>query len=423
MAQNSSNKRNFRALVAEKAGFGFAISFAGPYTVLTALAAQLTTSAIVIGAITTVWNGALFIPVAFVARWIRNHSERMPIVRRLFFTRAIAFPIIAVWLFLTKASNPILTLVVLIISILVFCLSDGSNSIPYVDVVARLFDSKTRSRMTWQGLLVGGVLGLAGSFVVQYLLTPGVYVFPDNFAILLGLAGVILFIAWLCISLVSERDVQAAHQHALTNEQSGGPRGLVEIMRHDHVYRRMLLTRFLTNTDQMAIPFYTVFALNVMKLPPETVGLFVGAQTAGALLAPIVYGRLAVTYGAHRVIQAGAFMQLSAPLLAVLLAIVSSSAPAIGPAIALVFVATGFSNSGMVLGYYNYPLDWCPDADRPNYVALLSIISAASMIAPSIGGFVAQTVSYPILFGLTAILVTTGAVVGLSLPDMRIRHG
>ncbi|HEY3291141.1 MAG TPA: hypothetical protein VGK87_13520, partial [Anaerolineae bacterium] len=335
MAQNSSIRRNFWALVAEKAGFGFAISFAGPYTVLTALAAQLTTSAIVIGAVTTVWNGALFIPVTFVARWIRNHSERMPIVRRLFFTRAIAFPIIAIWLFVTKAADPNLTLVVLIISILVFCLSDGSNSIPYVDVVARLFDSKTRSRMTWQGLLIGGVLGLAGSFVVQYLLTPGTFQFPDNFALLLGLAGVIFFIAWLFICLVSERDVQAAHQHILNAPQSNGPRGLADIVRNDDVYRRTLLTRFLTNTDQMAVPFYTAFALTVMKLPPETVGLFVGAQTVGALLAPIVYGRLAVIYGAHRVIQAGAFMQLSAPLLAVVLALVSVSMPSIGPAIAL----------------------------------------------------------------------------------------
>ena len=422
MAATRSDKRNFWALVAEKAGFGFALSFAGPYTVLTALAAQLTTSAIVIGSITTVWNGALFLPVSFVARWIRNHSERMPIIRRLFLGRALAFPVVALWLFFTRAADPVLTLAVLIAGMLVFCLSDGANSIPYIDMVARIMDSKTRAKMTWQGLLLGGVLGIAGSFVVQRVLTPGVMPFPVNFAFLLGLAGLIFFGAWLCICLVPERDVQAARHRAQVEGDAADRRGFVEILRHDRVFRRMLLTRLFTGADQMAVPFYTVFGLTVLKLSPEMVGLFVGAQTIGALLAPIIYGWIAVNSGAHRVIQVGALVQLSSPLIGVAVVVLGAVVPALSPAIALAFVATGFSNSGMALGYYNYPLDWCPDCDRPNYMALLSVVSATSMLAPLLGGLVAQSFSYLALYGFTALLVLIGAVIGVGLPDMRMRH-
>src|SRR5437764_1204506 len=119
MENPKGSRRNVIALVLEKAAFFFALSFAGPYTVLTALASQLTTSAVVIGSITTVWNGALFAPVLFVARWIRGHPERMPIIRRSLFVRAIAFPLIAVWLYITRARNPELTIAVLLAGMLI----------------------------------------------------------------------------------------------------------------------------------------------------------------------------------------------------------------------------------------------------------------------------------------------------------------
>jgi MFS family permease len=413
------SRRNFVALILEKAGFFFGLSFAGPYTVLTALAAQLTTSPVLIGSVTTVWNGAAFAPVIFVARWIRNHPERMPIIRRATLVRGVAFVPAALWLAVTRAQNPGLTLAVLIACMLVFCVADGVNSIPYVDVIARIMTSRERSRMSWQGMLAGGLLSIIGSLVVQRVLAPGVMEFPLNFALLLSLAALCFLGALAAISLIPERDVQGYRPHHVTVAGEGGPRALGEILRHDAVYRRMLLTRFLTNTDQMAVPFYTVFALTVLKLSPEAVGLFVAAQTVGSMLGPITFGRIAERAGAHRVIQTAAFTQAAGPLLGLLFVALSAVVPALGWGIVLTFVLAGLSASSMALGYYNYPLDWCPDHDRPSYMALLSVVSTAAMAAPLLGGFIAQTFSYTALFALTAVLVGAGALAGLTLPDKR----
>lgn len=418
MQEALSKRRNINALVGEKAGFYFGLSLAGPYTVLTALAAQLTTSAVAIGSITTIWNGALFLPVVFVARWIRGHTERMPIVRKALFSRAVAFPLIALWLLLTRAANPGLTLAIMIAGMLLFCLSDGTNSIPYVDVIARIMTSQERARMTWRGMLAGGLLGILGGLIVQYFLTPGVLAFPVNFAALLGLAGVGFLFAWGSISMVSERDVQASRPHTIDGGAQA-PRAARTILSHDAVYRRMLITRFMTNIDQMAVPFYTVFALNVLKMTPETVGWFVAAQTVGALVAPILFGRLAERSGAHRVILAGSIMQTLAPLVALLVTILASRNSVFSGLMVVIFTITGFSTSTMSLGFYNYPLDWCADHERPNYLALLSVVSATAMLAPLIGGYIAQTISYPFLFGATSLLVGMGALVSTTLPDKR----
>jgi MFS family permease len=255
--------------------------------------------------------------------------------------------------------------------------------------------------------------------VVQRVLTPGAVAFPVDFAILLLAAGAVLFVSVGAISLVPERYVQARHAHHVETGDGGGPRQVREILRCDGAFRRMLLARLLTGADQMAVPFYTVLALTVLKLPPESVGWFVAAQTVGTLLGPVLFGRIAERAGAQRVILAAAVAQLSAPLIGLLFVSLGNAALAIGAGIALVFVATGLSNSSMALGYFNYLLDFCPAHDRPTYLAILSTVGMASMLMPVLGGVIAQTVSYAPLFVVTAVLVGAGAVVALTLPDKR----
>ena len=419
MDNQQVSRRNLWALVLEKGFFFFGLAFAGPFTVLTALASQLTSSAVVIGSISMVWNGGAFLPVPFVARWIRNHPERMPIIRRAELVRASAFGLVVLWLWLTHAQNPGLTLAVLMLVILLFCGADGFNSVPYVDMIARILTSRERSRMTWQGMLLGGVFSILGSLIVQRILTPGVMSYPLNFTLLLGVGTFFFFMALVVISIIPERDVQAKHAHLVEGVEIQAPRALGVILRHDAVYRRMLLTRFLTSLDQMAVSFYTVFALAELKMSTESVGLFVAAQSVGSLIAPVVYGRIAEHLGAQRVIQLSAFMQVLAPAVGLIVALLGHSIPALVPLIVLPFIVTGMSNSSMALGYYNYPMDWCPPNDRPNYVALLSSVGILSMVAPLLGGVLVQLFSYQLLFAITAALVSIGILVSLTLPDQR----
>ena len=419
MDNQQVSRRNIWALVLEKGFFFFGLAFAGPFTVLTALASQLTSSAVVIGSISMVWNGGAFLPVPFVARWIRNHPERMPIIRRAELVRASAFALVVLWLWLTHAQNPGLTLAVLMLAILLFCGADGFNSVPYVDMIARILTSRERSRMTWQGMLLGGAFSIVGSLIVQRILTPGVMSYPMNFTLLLGVGTFFFFMALVVISLIPERDVQAKHAHQVEGAEIQAPRALGVILRHDAVYRRMLLTRFLTSLDQMAVSFYTVFALAELKMSTESVGLFVAAQSVGSLIAPVVYGRIAERLGAQRVIQLSAFMQVLAPAIGLIVAFLGHSIPALVPLIVIPFIVTGMSNSSMALGYYNYPLDWCPANDRPNYVALLSSVGILSMMAPLLGGVLVQFFSYQLLFAITVALVSIGIVVSLTLPDQR----
>jgi MFS family permease len=419
MDNRQVSRRNFWALVLEKGFFFFGLAFAGPVTVLTALASQLTSSTILIGSINMVWNGGAILPVPFVARWIRKHPERMPIIRRAEFVRASAFGIMVLWLLFTKAQSPGLTLVVLVVSILLFCGADGFNSVPYVDTIARILSSRDRSRMTWQGMLLGGVFSIIGSLIVQRVLAPGALSYPMNYTLLITIATFLYFMALVAISFVSERDVQAKRAHQVEGADLQAPREFGVILRNDAIYRRMLLTRFLTSLDQMSVSFYTVFALGPLKMSVASVGLFVAAQSVGSLIAPVVYGRVGERFGSQRVIQVSAFVQVLAPAFGLLIALLSQATPALVPLIVIPFIVSGMGNSSMAIGYYIYPLDWCPANDRPNYIALLSTVGIMSMVAPLLGGVIVQVLSYQALFCITAVLVSVGTVVSLTLPDQR----
>jgi MFS family permease len=248
-----------------------------------------------------------------------------------------------------------------------------------------------------------------------------------NFGLLLAVAGVFFLLAAVSLWCIPERDVQETRPHHLLVEGSdgfaNGPRRARDSVRQDGAFRRMLLTRLLTGMDQMAFPFYTVFALNVLRLSPESVGVFVGAQTIGSLFGPLVFGRMAERAGPQRVIQLSALMQFSAPLLGLLFALLPGATSSIRLGIASAFIVAGLSMSSMSLGYFNYPLDWCPDQDRPTYVGLLSTAGAALMLAPVLGGLIVQYVSYGALFAVTALFVGAGVLAGLALPDKRMHHG
>jgi MFS family permease len=71
--------------------------------------------------------------------------------------------------------------------------------------------------------------------------------------------------------------------------------------------------------------------------------------------------------------------------------------------------------------FFNWVLEHAREADRPVYIGMSNTLSALVMLAPTLGGWVAKTVSYPAVFALA--LCFGFAAWGLSsrLPDTRSR--
>ena len=88
-------------------------------------------------------------------------------------------------------------------------------------------------------------------------------------------------------------------------------------------------------------------------------------------------------------------------------------------ALYVVFALMGFSNAGGVVADFNLALEFGPETERPTYVGLTRTSTGlALLIAPIIGGLIAQSIGYPQMF-MTSLLFAAG---GLYLLKRRVKE-
>ena len=157
-----------------------------------------------------------------------------------------------------------------------------------------------------------------------------------------------------------------------------------------------------------------------LGLPPETVGVFTAAQTAGRIVASVGLGALCERAGSRRVIQVAAAINLTAPLVGLGLLLTGAQAGAMTTMIyAWVYLAISVVRSSGMLGYYNYVLELAPAGQRPTYIGLFNTISGVLIVLPTVGGWLLQTTSYGVLFALTAGILIIAHGLSWSLPAPR----
>jgi MFS family permease len=76
-----------------------------------------------------------------------------------------------------------------------------------------------------------------------------------------------------------------------------------------------------------------------------------------------------------------------------------------------VFALAGFANAGLSISIYALTVEFGTDAERPYYIGLANtLVAPATLLAPIIGGALADSVGYATTFALAAAssLLTTG---------------
>ena len=91
----------------------------------------------------------------------------------------------------------------------------------------------------------------------------------------------------------------------------------------------------------------------------------------------------------------------------------------------VVFALMGFGSAGSVIADLNITMEFGPEAERPTYIGLMRTITGpALLIAPLLGGWIAQEWSYPTLFGVSLSLAAAGlALLAWGVKDPRHMQG
>jgi len=399
-------------------------------TVITALASKLTQDKALIGMLSLAWYVAYLLPQLVAARLVHGKRRTKPYT---IIPSIIGRPVIllfAAWLFFTHASQPTLTVWLLIGMITTLMVFDAFASQGWFDMMGRALSPRARARMITVSSLLAAVCGLGVGLVVERVLSSDQLPFPTNYALLFFLAWLFITLSLVSMMYIKERVGEAGR----VADSAAAPQAFGTTLRlawrTDPAFRRMLLARVLTGVENMAAAFYVVFARERLGLPDSAIGVFTIAYIVGGLVGVTVFGWLSGRFGPRRVINAASILQAIAPLIALLVATsLLTGLAALGPlttvALVLVMGINGAVNRSTQVGFFSYAQDSAPEADRPVYVGAVSTIGGTASLLPLAGGAMIDllthaglvALAYPSLFCIAAIAATIGMWISFGLPQ------
>lgn len=408
---------NFLMGMVYGAFFSGGLAFSDSSTVLPVFLGSFTDSKTLIGlsaAVMSTFGGiGSLLPQLFVASKLESKVSKRPLLRAAISVRALCWGLLALITYWFGRSHPLGIIVALLFLLTLFTFMGGIAVVPFYDIWAKAIPAHLRGRFFGYLQLLGGVLAIGSGFVVKYILSHGDIVFPTNYAVLFLFSFIFIGISYLALGSVKEP----------TDEVYSGQLPFGEflkkafhILRSDDNYKLFLVVQIFGGAMTLALPFYVLYARDVLGITLGMVGIFLSAQMLGNVISNLLWGYVSDFVGNKKVIQTSIFLGLAAPLIALI-------TPAhLSQLFIPLFVLIGFSMTGQMIGNTNFLLDISPPKDRPTYISLRGTLRFPVMLFPLIGGVIVQHISYSFLFIVTILTVLYGFILTFRLHEPRERE-
>ena len=412
--KKSVSRFNFIMGILHGVFYSGGIAFGNSTTVLPAFLANFTSSKVLIGLSSSITGeiGSLgnILPQLFVASKIEHRIYKRPLLRFAITIRALCWGLLALVTYLFAGSNAGFALAALFLLLFLFTFMGGVATVPFMDIWGKTIPSDLRGRFFGYRQLLGGFLAILSGFAVRFILNDSRIKFPDNYALLFTLAFILITISYLALGSVRET-FSEVHKEQLPFYNFIAR--AFDVLKSDTNYRRFLIIQILSGSIALSLPFFVLYAKDVLRMKAGMIGIFLSAQMLGMVLSNIIWGHLSDSLGSKKVIQLSILFGMMVPLFALIL---PHNFPNLFVAL---FVLLGCFVSGRVIGKNAFLLDIAPNKDRPRYVSLEGTFRLPVVFFPMIGGELIQHSSYNTLFIVTALLLSGAFVMSFGLDEPR----
>ena len=283
---------------------------------------------------------------------------------------------------------------------------DGIVGVPAAILLGTSLDSRWRARMFGLTSACAGVIMLGVAPLIGIVLSRAGPAFPNNYALVFGAAGVLFALSIVPVLFLHELPGGKVAEK-IPSMREFLP-GLGHVLRTDVAFRAMIITRMLTSLFAMASPFYIGFATVQLGLSSSVaVPILLAMQTIGSVSGALIYtwmgarnNLMFIRFG----LGLAAFLPISALL-----------ATVVGPLpLYLGFLASGLLVGNLFTSFLNWVITYATPDQRPLYAGLFNTVGAViSLIAPIIGGTIAQQMGYEALFVVALVMVLGALFVSL----------
>ncbi len=405
-------RHNFLVNALDGATFWFGMSFISSTVILPLYVSRFTDNPLIFGLIPFIGWAGVYIPQIFVANAVEKAPVKkfFPVVLGLFLER-LPIILLAPTTYFLATGQPLLALITFFALYTWHAIGAGLTIVGWQDMIAKIIPVERRGRFFGITNFVGNGTGILGALAVAFVLD--LFNFPIGYVIAFGIAGVLMFVSWIFLSLTREPAVKSSKPSV---SQWTYLRSLPNVLRQDRNFRSYLLAQIIFSLSGMATGFLVVYAVRTWNLPDAQAGAYTVTLQVGLALANLFFGFLADRKG-HK-LSLEICMALSVVLL-----IIAIAAP--NPFwFYLVFFLRGAVNAGIFISGVSIVYEFTDAESRATYIGLANTLpGVAGAVAPLIGGWLAGAVSYQAMFILATIIgVASWALLRFVVREPRTRN-
>lgn len=372
--------------------FGLAIGFGSFGTILPLFVASLTDSATLIGLVPAIHGAGWLLPQLFTA----NHTARLRRYKRTVLMATIheripflGFAVVA--LLLPKIGIQA-GLIITFILLTWQGLGGGFTANPWTSMISKIIPPEARGTFFGIQAALANLFISASAVGAGYLLSG--FESPFDFTACFLIASVFFAFSWIFLALTRE---PADHEKVIEANPAPFWHGAAQILKRDRNFSWFLTARVLSQFATMGFAFYIVYALRRFEMDTVTAGYLTATLTIAQTVANASMGWLGDRVGHRLMLIIGA----ATALLSSLLAWFAPSLAWFFP----IFVLTGFTNVSIWTNGMTMTVDFSGERERPFYIGLAQTLTApATILAPLIGGWIADSQGFVSTFGWSSIL-------------------
>lgn len=372
--------------------FGLAIGFASFSTILPLFVASMTTSATLIGLVPAIHGTGWLLPQLFTANFTSRLRRYKRTVLLMTIHERVPFLGLALVAFLLPGIGVQASLILTFIFLTWQGLGGGFTANPWTSMISKIIPSESRGTFFGVQAAVANLFISAAAVGAGYLLNW--FDSPLDFMACFLIASVFFTFSWLALSQTRE---PADREKVVDDNPLPFWHGAGQILKRDRNFNWFLTARLLSQFATMGFSFYIVYALRRFQMDAVTAGYLTATLTIAQTVANAGMGWFGDRFGHRLMLIIGAVCATLSSLLAWFAPSLAWFFP--------IFMLSGFANVSIWTNGMTMTIDFSDEKERPFYIGLVQSLTApATILAPILGGWIADTKGFVTTFALSTIL-------------------
>ncbi len=391
---------NFVVGLLDGAFFGLGMGFGSFLAIVPLFVHHLTELALLIGLVPAVHNMGWQLPQLLTAGWLARAKRYRPLTLFMTVHERVPFLGLALLALLVPQTSKTVILVLTFAMLVWQGLGAGLAANPWTNLISKVIPQELHG--TFFGAQSAAFNGLAGVSALLASLILSRVAEPLSFAVCFTLTFLAMVVSFGFLAATREGDsVPRTDEHATAYLGKS-----LHILSTDHNFRAFLIVRVISQFAAMAFAFYVIYAVQQYAMSDAAAAVLVVFLLIGQVVLGPLMGRLGDRWSHRGVMSIGG-------LGAAMSAVLAWKAPS-----AVWFYPVFLLEAVAIVAIWTVPLAMsvsfaAHEKERPLYVGLANTIPApAAILAPVIGGWLADTAGFGTTFIVSAV---SGLVMALAL--------